>query len=205
VLARNAAENPVVPRARRFACGRMTMSFQLTPERETKLADLLTRYPTKRAALLPLLHLCQEQNGWISDEVIAYAAERLGLSTAQVKGVVTFYTMYHQRPVAPNVVWVCRTLSCELRGAKLVQEHLEKRFGCRVGGTSKDGKFTLLKAECLAACGYGPMIQLNDTFHEDLTLERLDRILDEVAARTPAPAAHQDDRGVSHETTREAP
>jgi NADH-quinone oxidoreductase subunit E len=165
------------------------MPFQLTPERETKVAELLTRYPTKRAALIPLLHLCQEQHGWIADEVIAYAAERLGLSTAQVKGVVTFYTMYHQRPVAPNVVWVCRTLSCELRGAKLIQEHLERRFGCGVGGTSKDGKFTLLKAECLAACGYGPMIQLNDQFHEDLTIERLDRILDEVAARTPAPAA----------------
>ena len=160
------------------------MTFALTPEREKKADELLTRYPTKRAACLPLLHICQEQNGWVSNEVIDFVASRLGLETSQVKGVVTFYTMYHQKPVAPNVVWVCRTLMCEVMGGKSIQEHLENRFGCHVGETSQDGKFTLLKAECLAACGQGPMIQLNDEFHENLTTEKLDRILDEVAART---------------------
>ena len=177
------------------------MPFQLTPEREKQADELFTRYPTKRAACLPLLHLCQEQNGWISADVMEYAATRLGLSTAQVQGVVTFYTMFHQRPVAPNVVWVCRTLSCELRGAKVIQEHLEKRLGCGVGGTSKDGKFTLLKAECLAACGQAPMIQLNDELHENLTLASLDRILAEVAARTSAPAASAPHAAHSSEST----
>ena len=170
------------------------MPFQLTPEREKYADELFTRYPTKRAACIPLLHVCQEQNGWISEDVIEFAAARLGLSTAQVKGVVTFYTMFHQRPVAPNVVWVCRTLSCEIRGAKVIQEHLEKRLGCHVGETSKDGKFSLLKAECLAGCGQAPMIQLNEDLHENLTLAELDRILDAVAAKTPAIAS----RAASH-------
>jgi len=174
------------------------MPFQLTPEREKYADELFTRYPTKRAACLPLLHVCQEQNGWISEDVIEFAATRLGLSTAQVKGVVTFYTMFHQRPVAPNVVWVCRTLSCEIRGAKVIQEHLEKRLGCHVGGTSKDGKFSLLKAECLAGCGQAPMIQLNDELHENLTLAELDRILDAVAAKTPAIASPSSGVAASH-------
>ena len=162
------------------------MAFALSPDREKKVDEILTRYPTKRAAVLPVLWLCQEQAGWLSDEVIAFVAARLELSTATVKGVVTFYTMLFDKPVAPNVVWVCRTLSCDLRGGKAIQEHLEKRFGCHAGGTSKDGKFTLLKAECLAACGYAPMVQINNDFHENLTADKLDRVIDDIAARTPA-------------------
>jgi len=160
------------------------MAFALSPEREKQLAEIITRYPTARAAALPALWLCQRQNGWISPEVIDFVAKRLELSTAIIKGIVTFYTMFHEEPVAPNVVWVCRTLSCDLRGGKAVQEHMEKRFGCHAGGTSKDGKFTLLKAECLAACGQAPMVQINDDYYEDLTIEKLDRILDEIAAKT---------------------
>lgn len=164
------------------------MAFALSPEREKQVDELLARYPTTRAALLPVLWLCQRQNGWISPDVIEYVANRLGLSTATVKGVVTFYTMFHEEPVAPNVVWVCRTLSCDLRGAKTIQEHMEKRFGCHAGETSEDGKFTLLKAECLAACGQAPVVQINDEYHENLTIEKLDRILDEIAAETARPA-----------------
>jgi NADH-quinone oxidoreductase subunit E len=162
------------------------MPFALTPERNTQVDQILQRYPSQRAALLPVLWLCQEQNGWISPEVIDFVAGRLGLSTAAVKGVVTFYTMFHEQPVAPNVVWVCRTLSCELRGAKHIQEHLEKRFGCHAGETSQDGKFTLLKAECLAACGQAPMVQINDRYFEDLTIEKVDELIDRVASETPA-------------------
>jgi NADH-quinone oxidoreductase subunit E len=161
------------------------MAFTLSPESEKIVDELLTRYPTKRAACLPVLHLCQRQEGWITPDAIQYVAKRLDLATSDVKGVVTFYTMYHQHKVAPNVVWVCRTLSCELRGGRAVQKHLEKRFGCAVGGTSKDGKFTLKTAECLAACGQAPMVQINNDFHENLTIEKLDRIIDELAAKTP--------------------
>ena len=165
------------------------MAFTLSSESEKIVDQLLTRYPTKRAACLPVLHLCQRQEGWVSEGVIAYTAKRLDLTTSDVKGVVTFYTMYHQQKVAPNVIWVCRTLSCELRGAHAIQKHLEQRFGCGVGGTSRDGKFTLKTAECLAACGQAPMIQCNDDFHEDLTIEKLDRILDAIAAKTSGATA----------------
>jgi NADH-quinone oxidoreductase subunit E len=160
------------------------MAFTLSPESEKIVDELLTRYPTKRASCLPVLHLCQRQNGWISPDVVDFVARRLELSTSEVKGVVTFYTMYHQQPVAPNVVWVCRTLSCELRGARAIQKHLEKRFGCGLNGTSRDGKFTLKTAECLAACGQAPMVQINDEYYENLTIESLDRLIDEIAAKT---------------------
>lgn len=162
------------------------MAFALTPEREKEVDELLSRYPTKRAALIPILWVCQRQLGWVSPEVIQYCADRLELTTAQVKGVVTFYTMFHQEPVGENVIWVCRTLSCDLRGAKAIQEHLEHKLECHAGGTSKDGKFTLLKAECLAACGQAPMVQINDDYHENLTLEEVDAILDRYASEEAA-------------------
>jgi NADH-quinone oxidoreductase subunit E len=161
------------------------MAFTLTLELEKLVDDLLSRYPTKQAGCIPLLHLCQRQVGWISPEVIDFVAKRLEMSTSEVKGVVTFYTMFHQKQVAPNVIWVCRTLACEIRGGRLLQKHLEKRLGCKVGGTSKDGQFTLLAAECLAACGQGPAIQINDQYYENLTIEKLDKILDEYAVEKP--------------------
>lgn len=154
------------------------MAFELTPERLAIFDDLLPKYPAKQALTIPLLHLCQEQLGHVSTEVIEYVAKKLSLSTADVKGVVTFYTLFQQRPVGRNVVWVCRTLSCELLGAREITRSLEKKLDCRVGETTRDGEFTLLQAECLAACGGGPMLQLNDEFHESLTPEKLDAILD---------------------------
>jgi NADH-quinone oxidoreductase subunit E len=160
------------------------MPFTLSAGSEAIVDALLKRYPTKRASCLPVLHLCQREHGWVSPDVVEYVARRLELDPSEVKGVATFYTMYHREPVAPNVVWVCRTLSCELRGARAVQKHLEKRFGCHVGGTSRDRKFTLKTAECLAGCGQGPVVQINDTYHENLTLAALDRILDDLAGST---------------------
>jgi NADH-quinone oxidoreductase subunit E len=154
------------------------MAFALTPDRERQVDEILTRYPERRAALLPVLWLCQEQNGWIGPDVIEFVAERLELSTAAVKGVVTFYTMFFDEPVGENVIWVCRTLSCDLRGGKVIQQHLEKKLGCSAGQTSQDGKFTLLKAECLAACGQAPMIQINDRYYENLDVKALDRIIE---------------------------
>jgi NADH-quinone oxidoreductase subunit E len=165
------------------------MAFSLSPERERQVDAILTRYPERRAALLPVLWLCQRQNGWISPEVVDYVAARFGLSTAIIKGIVTFYTMFFDEPVGENIVWVCRTLSCDLRGGKAIQEHLEKKLGCAAGHTSSDGKFTLLKAECLAACGQAPMVQINDYYYENLDTELLDRILDAHAAKGGEAAA----------------
>jgi NADH-quinone oxidoreductase subunit E len=165
------------------------MAFSLPPEREREIDQILTRYPERRAALLPVLWLCQRDHGWISAEVIEYVAQRLDLSTATVKGVVTFYTMFFDEPVGENIVWVCRTLSCDLRGGKAIQEHLEKKLDCKPGETSADGKFTLLKAECLAACGQAPMVQINDRYFENLNTELLDRIIDAHASRGAEAAA----------------
>lgn len=153
-------------------------AFALTPERERDFQNILTRYPNKQAACIPVLHLCQEQNGWVSEGVIAFVAERLALSTAHVKGVVTFYTLFNQHPVGKHQVWVCRTLSCALRGADAVLQHCEQRLGVHAGETTKDGKVTLRTAECLASCGTAPMMQVDKDFHENLTLQQVDVILD---------------------------
>ena len=154
------------------------MPFALSPDREKKLQDILSRYPTKMAATLPLLHLCQEQNGYVGDEVIEFVSKRLDLSPAHVKGVVTFYTLYNQHPVGKHQVWVCRTLPCALRGAYDVIEHCEKRLGVKCGETTPDGKVTLRTAECLASCGTAPMMQVDREYHENLTPAEVDKILD---------------------------
>ncbi len=162
------------------------MSFALSPDRERKLEEILTRYPTKMAATLPLLHLCQDEHGFVDDEVIDYVSRRLDLSPAHVKGVVTFYTLFNQHPVGKHQVWVCRTLPCALRGAYDVIEHCEKRLGIHCGETTPDGKVTLRTAECLASCGTAPMMQVDKDYHENLTRERVDAILDGLLEASPA-------------------
>jgi NADH-quinone oxidoreductase subunit E len=154
------------------------MPFALTPERARDVEEILTRYPTKMAACIPVLHVCQDQHGWISDDVITFVAHKLDLPPAHVKGVVTFYTLFNQHPVGKHQVWVCRTLPCALRGAGEVLEHCEKRLGIKPGETTSDGKITLRTAECLASCGTAPMIQVDKTYHENLTLPQVDAILD---------------------------
>ncbi len=153
------------------------MPFVLSADREQKLKDLLTRYPTKMAACIPLLHLCQEQNGWIGQDVLEFVADRLELSRAHVEGVLTFYTLFNQHEVGRHQVWVCRTLPCALRGAGQVLEHCEKRLGIKAGETSADGAVTLRTAECLASCGTAPMMQVDKEYFENLTLEKVDEIL----------------------------
>ena len=159
------------------------MPFVLTSEREKQLEEILGRYPNKMAACIPLLHLVQEQNGgWLSDEAISWVAERLGLPSAHVLGVATFYSLFNTKPVGKHQVWVCRTLSCALAGAGSVLRHCEKRLGIHAGETTADGKVTLWTAECLASCGSGPMMQVDRDYHENLTLDEVDRILDQLLA-----------------------
>src|SRR5579859_3046492 len=153
------------------------MPFALSPERERKLEEILARYPTTMAATLPLLHLCQEQEGYVSADAMEYVSRRLDLPPAHVQGVVTFYTLYNQHPVGKHQVWVCRTLPCALRGAGAVLERCEHRLGIKTGSTTPDGKVTLRTAECLASCGTAPMMQVDKEYHENLTPESVDRIL----------------------------
>ncbi len=157
------------------------MAFALNAEQERQLQEITTRYPNKMAACIPVLHLCQEANeNWVSDDVIQFVAARLELSPAHVKGVVTFYTLFNQQKPGKHQVWVCRTLSCALRGSEQILARCEKRLGCHVGETSKNGKVTLRTAECLASCGSAPMMQVDKKYYENLNVEQVDKILDEL-------------------------
>ena len=159
------------------------MAFALNEEREKELMEIISRYPNKMAACIPALHLCQDANeGWVSDEVIGFVAERLALSAAHVKGVVTFYSLFNESPPGKHQVWVCRTLSCALAGGGSILGQCEKKLGIKVGETTADGKVTLRTAECLAACGAGPMMQVDRQYHENLTPETVEEILDGLLA-----------------------
>ena len=147
-----------------------------------EVQEILPRYPDKRSALLPVLNLAQREFGWISESVMVYVAELLELTPPKVFEVVTFYTMYHQKPVGKYLLQVCRTLSCALVGAPELVSQLQEKLGIRVGETTSDGLFTLRVVECLASCGTAPMMQVNDTYYENLTTEKLDRILEDLKA-----------------------
>jgi NADH-quinone oxidoreductase subunit E len=141
---------------------------------------LLTRYPDGKAAILPALYLAQKEFGFVSDEAIVYIAGLVGTSSAEVEGVATFYTMYNRKPVGKYHVQICRNISCSLLGAEHLIEHVSKKLGVRPGETTPDGKFTLAKVECLGSCGTAPVMQVNDEYHENLTVESIDRILDQL-------------------------
>ena len=154
------------------------MAFVLSEAHERELTEILSRYPNKMAACIPVLHLCQNANdNWVSPEVIQVVSERLELSAAHVKGVVTFYTLFNQHPPGKHQIWVCRTLSCALRGSDQILDHCQRRLGVGIGQTTADGKFTLRTAECLASCGTAPMMQVDKTYYENLTPEKVDEIL----------------------------
>ena len=139
----------------------------VSPETDRRIDALLTRYPRRSSALLPALHLVQDEKGWISDESMAYVAGKIGVSPAFVAGVVSFYTMYHRRPVGKHHIQVCRTLSCMLRGGRDVMNRLRSRLGIEPGQVTTDGRFSLEWVECLGACDTAPCAQVND---EDVAL-----------------------------------
>lgn len=135
-----------------------------------ELDAILKQYPTKQAALLPALWMVQEKHGWASPAGLAEVAEVLGLTVAYVKGVVTFYTMYHQHPAGKNFVQVCTTSPCSVCGAEGVVDAFLKATGCkRMGETSPDGLWTIVEAECLGACGFATPVLINDDFIESVT------------------------------------
>jgi len=140
--------------------------------------EVLKRYPAKRAALLPALHLAHDEFGCISDEVIAYVARLLDLTPAEVTDTVSFYTMFFRQPMGKYVIQVCSTLSCSLLGAKHIVEHISAKLGIKPGETTQDGKFSLLKVECLGSCGTAPVMRINNDYHEGLTMEKIDEIFD---------------------------
>jgi NADH-quinone oxidoreductase E subunit len=142
------------------------------------LEQLFTKYPTKQACLLPALWMVQEARGWISEPAISEVAAALDLTPAYVKGVVTFYTMYHTHPVGRHFIQVCTTSPCNICGAEEVMKALVRDTGCgELGATSPDGKFTVIEVECLGACGFATPIMVDDDFIESVTPEKVPGIL----------------------------
>ncbi|PYQ09811.1 MAG: NADH-quinone oxidoreductase subunit NuoE [Acidobacteria bacterium] len=152
----------------------------MIPSRETqeKIDAAVREYPHARSALLAVLHLIQSERGYIAPEDQAWAATRMGLPPAEVAGVVSFYTLFRTKPPGRHHLQVCRTLSCQIRGCRELLSYLEEKLGIKQGQVTTDGRFSLVTVECLGSCGTAPMMQVNDDYHENLTRERLDVLLD---------------------------
>ncbi|MFZ9483586.1 MAG: NADH-quinone oxidoreductase subunit NuoE [Ilumatobacteraceae bacterium] len=142
--------------------------------------EIIGRYPRARSATIPLLHLSQQQNGYVTHEAIAHIAELVGASSAEVLGTCTFYEMFKMEPVGKYVVNICGTMSCQLMGADELMHHAEHVLGVKAGGTTADGLITLEHAECQAACTEAPNVQVNYRHCHRMTTESFDRLVDDL-------------------------
>ena len=142
-----------------------------------RVRELISRYPEQRSALIPILHEVQAELGHLSPEAVRWVADILGLSPADVMSVASFYDMFWLAPAGRHVICVCHNLTCSLLGAERLLAHLESRLGIRAGETTPDGQITLRRFECLASCGTGPAIQVDGTYHERMTPEKVDAVL----------------------------
>ena len=181
------------PKHAGHASGSATMPYML-PEKnpdaplfegeyQERFEKILTRYPDKRAALLPALGLAQELRGYVSPESMDRVAELLDLSPAYVRGVATFYTMYNKRPVGRYLVQVCTNISCNLCGADEVFDAFLSQTDTEPGETSSDGNFTVIEAECLAGCGFPTCVQINSEYFENVTPDEVPKILEHLKSR----------------------
>ncbi len=154
-----------------------------TDEGRERLEMVLSRYPDRRAALLPMLGFAQEKRGWISPADMVEVAGALDLTPAYVHSVATFYTMYNKHPVGRHLVQVCTNISCHLNRGEEVLERFLAEAGTRQGEMSTDGEFTVIEAECLGACGFATVVQVNDEYFENVTPDRVPDIVEELRAR----------------------
>jgi NADH-quinone oxidoreductase subunit E len=152
----------------------------LSPQARKKIEALKTVYETNQSALIPALHVAQGEQGWLSEETQAEVATLLELTPQAVREVVSFYTMFHEKPVGKFLLQVCRNLSCSLRGGHRLQRQIEDRLGIHDGETTQDGRFTLESVECLGSCGTAPVLMVNDRYHENVTPQEMDRLLTEL-------------------------
>jgi NADH-quinone oxidoreductase subunit E len=164
--------------------------MELKPETLQQIDEVITHYPVKRSAAVPLLHLVQEDQGFISPAAIEWIAQKLELQPINVYELVTFYPMFRQQPIGRRHIKVCRTLSCALLGSHQVCAEFQRQFGCRPGETSADGEVTIDFVECLASCGSGPVVMIDDELHENVDVARAGALAAEVrqqaATRPPA-------------------
>ncbi len=145
---------------------------------ESRFTEMLTHYPTKRSVLVPTLLYAQDEVGFLSDEVIAELATRLELTELDVRNVISYYSMLTTKPRGKYNVQVCTNIACLLRGGEELLQHCEKKLGIRHKGTTADGLFSLEEVECIGACSWAPAVQVNYDFHENLTTEKMDEVLE---------------------------
>ena len=145
---------------------------------ESRFAEMLTHYPTKRSVLVPTLLYAQDEIGFLSDEAISELASRLELTELEVRNVISYYSMLTTHPRGKYNVQVCTNIACLLRGGDELFEHCERKFGVKHKGTTADGLFSLEEVECIGACSWAPAVQVNYDFHENLTTEKLDQVLE---------------------------
>ncbi len=150
----------------------------LSEANQRRVEELRKRYPTSQALVLPVLWIVQEQEGYISEDSMKYIGTLLNVPFGHILGVVTFYTMLQKKAVGKHHIEVCTNISCMLRGSGKILEHLEKRLGVNAGETSPDQRWTLSEAECMGSCGTAPMIAIGDEYYENLTLEKVDKLID---------------------------
>lgn len=157
---------------------------RLSEANEALAREIIARYPRPKSALIPLLHLAQEQDGYVSDEAMAHIGELVGVSSAEVLGTCTFYEMFKREPVGRYLVNVCTNISCMLMGADELMHHAEETLGIRAGDTTPDGLITLHGAECLAACTEAPCLQVNYRYEYKVDPEGFDRLVEDLRGGT---------------------
>lgn len=154
-----------------------------SPELAARFDKLVTIYPLRRSALIPMLLYAQDEKGYLSDEVIEEIAQRIGITVLDVRNVISYYSLLRTKPVGKYHVQVCTNICCKLRGADQLFEHCKETLGVENKGTTPDGVFSVEEVECIGACSWGPAVQINYDYYENLTPEELDKILEQYRAK----------------------
>ena len=155
------------------------MNMKFSDQLEQRFADMITHYPTKRSVLVPILLYVQDELGELTDEAIHEIGQRVELSALEVRNVISYYSMLTTKPRGKYNVQVCTNIACLVRGGEELLEHCKTKLGVPYKGTTNDGLFSLEEVECIGACSWAPAVQVNYDFHEDLTPEKMDQVLEE--------------------------
>ncbi|RME27904.1 MAG: NADH-quinone oxidoreductase subunit NuoE [Deltaproteobacteria bacterium] len=145
--------------------------------------EVVARYPVQEAALIPVLHIVQDELGWLPVEAMDWVAGRLGLAATRVYGVASFYTMFRRKPAGRHRLEICTNVSCSLMGAEHLRDYIGKKLGIEPGQTTPDGRISLHEVECLGSCGTAPVMLVDDEYHENLTPQKVDEILADLERR----------------------
>jgi len=154
------------------------MALEFSQETLKQFDEIVSRYPEQKSAVLPVLYMAQKEFGHLSQEAIEYVAKLMDIPAVRLYGIVTFYTMFNMKPMGRHHLQVCRTLPCALLGSERITNYLKKKLGINLGETTPDGKFTLSEVECLASCDTAPVMQINDDYCENLSEEKVDKVIE---------------------------